>query len=170
MSIVSGNFVRETSVKRQNKIVQEITRNVANVFSFHAIIAIEHGFQCINIRPVPWEVLKTAAFGLGYQHLPRDLANVNAWKPMFDPYNIVLYTCLQYFDLIELLVKLPRKCHIHEDKTFQRQWQKKRATNNDKIERDTYNNRHTEKEKLQQSSYFGTVKIGKNWFSSEYRR
>ena len=33
MSIVSGNYVRETSVKRRNKIVQEITRNVANVFS-----------------------------------------------------------------------------------------------------------------------------------------
>ena len=44
-------------------------------------------FQCINIRQVPWEVLKTAAFGLGFQHLPRDLANVNAWKTMFDPYN-----------------------------------------------------------------------------------
>ena len=43
-------------------------------------------FQCINIRQVPWEVLKTAAFGLGYQHLPRDLANVNVWKTMFDPY------------------------------------------------------------------------------------
>ena len=37
-------------------------------------------FQCINIRQVPWEVLKTAAFGLGFQHLPRDLANVNACK------------------------------------------------------------------------------------------
>ena len=36
---------------------------------------------------VPWEVLKTAAFGLGFQHLPRDLANVNVWKTMFDPYN-----------------------------------------------------------------------------------
>ena len=24
--------------------------------------------------------------GLGFQHLPRDLANVNAWKSMFDPY------------------------------------------------------------------------------------
>ena len=35
-------------------------------------------FQCINIRKVPWEVLKTAASGLGFQHLPRDLANVNA--------------------------------------------------------------------------------------------
>ena len=43
-------------------------------------------FQCINIRQVPWEVLKTAAFGLGFQHLPRDLANVNSWKTMFDPY------------------------------------------------------------------------------------
>ena len=37
-------------------------------------------FQCINISQVPWEVLKTEAEG-------RDLANVNAWKTMFDPYN-----------------------------------------------------------------------------------
>ena len=43
-------------------------------------------FQCINIHQVPWEVLKTAAFGLGFQHLPRDLANVNARKTMLDPY------------------------------------------------------------------------------------
>ena len=42
-------------------------------------------FQCINIRQVPWEVLKTTAFGLGFQHLPRDKANVNAWKTMFNP-------------------------------------------------------------------------------------
>ena len=33
-SIVRGYCVRETSVKRRNKIVQEIKRNVANVFSF----------------------------------------------------------------------------------------------------------------------------------------
>ena len=32
-------------MKRRNKIVQEITRNVANVFSFYVIIAIEHGFS-----------------------------------------------------------------------------------------------------------------------------
>ena len=44
-SIVRGNCVRETSVKRRNKIVQEITRNVASIFSFYAIIAIEHGFS-----------------------------------------------------------------------------------------------------------------------------
>ena len=43
-------------------------------------------FQFINIRQVRWEVLKTAAFGLGFQHIPRDLANVNAWKTMFDTY------------------------------------------------------------------------------------
>ena len=44
-NIVRGNCIRETSVKRHNKIVREITRNVANVFSFYAIIAIEHGFS-----------------------------------------------------------------------------------------------------------------------------
>ena len=45
-------------------------------------------FQYINIRQVPWEVLKTVASGrgLGFQHLPRDLTNVNAWQTMFDPY------------------------------------------------------------------------------------
>ena len=43
-------------------------------------------FQRINIRQVPWEMLKTAAFGLGFKHLPRDLANVHASKTMFDPY------------------------------------------------------------------------------------
>ena len=43
--IVRGNCVRETSVKKRNKILQEITRNVANVSSFYAIIAIEHGFS-----------------------------------------------------------------------------------------------------------------------------
>ena len=44
-SIVRGNCVRGTSVKRRNNIVQEIMRNVAIVFSFYAIIAIEHVFS-----------------------------------------------------------------------------------------------------------------------------
>ena len=35
----------QTSVERRNKIVQEITRNLANILSFYAIIAIEHGFS-----------------------------------------------------------------------------------------------------------------------------
>ena len=54
-------------------------------------------FQCINIRQVPKEVLKTAASGLGFQHLPQDLANVNAWKTMFDPY--ITYTVVLHLPL-----------------------------------------------------------------------
>ena len=53
---------------------------------FYAIIASEHGFLMHQHSPGPLGVLKTAAFDLGFQHLPRDLANVNAWKTMFDPY------------------------------------------------------------------------------------
>ena len=52
-SIVRGNCIRETSVKTRNKIVQEITRNVANVFSFYTIIAIEHGFSMHQHSPGP---------------------------------------------------------------------------------------------------------------------
>ena len=48
--------------------------------SLRVIIGIKHGFSCINIRHVPWEVLKTVAEGCGFQHLPRYLANVNALK------------------------------------------------------------------------------------------
>ena len=44
------------------------------------IIGIKHDFPCINIGQVPWEVLKTEAEGRSFQHLPRDLANVNALK------------------------------------------------------------------------------------------
>ena len=43
-------------------------------------MGIQYVFSCINIRQVPWEVLKTEAEGRGFQHLPRDLANVNALK------------------------------------------------------------------------------------------
>ena len=45
-------------------------------------------FQCINIRKVPWEVLKTVASTLGFQQLPWDLANVYAWKTIFDAYTV----------------------------------------------------------------------------------
>ena len=47
---------------------------------YNFIIVIKHGFSCINIRQVPREVLKTEAGGRGFQHLPRDLGNVNALK------------------------------------------------------------------------------------------
>ena len=55
----------------------------------HFTIGIKHGFSCINIRQVPREVLKTEAGGRGFQHLLRDLANVNALKN-----HVPLYYCI----------------------------------------------------------------------------
>ena len=43
------------------------------------IIGIKHDFPFINICKVPREVLKTEGEVRGFQHLPRDLANVNEW-------------------------------------------------------------------------------------------
>ena len=40
-------------------------------------IVIKQGFPCINVCQVPREMLQTEAEGRGFQHLPRDLANVN---------------------------------------------------------------------------------------------
>ena len=34
-------------------------------------------------------MLKTEGYALSFQHSPRDLANVNEWKIMFDPYNVI---------------------------------------------------------------------------------
>ena len=45
----------------------------------------------INIRKVPREMLKTLDFALGFQQLPWDLANVNEWKILFDPYIVKHY-------------------------------------------------------------------------------
>ena len=44
-SIVDGNCVCETLARRRKKTVQEISLNVANVFSFYAMIAIKHTFS-----------------------------------------------------------------------------------------------------------------------------
>ena len=60
--------------------VNELGLELVTLGSLCLIIGIKHGFSCINIRQVPWEVLKTEAEGCGFQHLPRDLANVNALK------------------------------------------------------------------------------------------
>ena len=62
-------------------------------------------FQYINLCPVPREMLKTSAYGLGFQHLPRDLANVNAWKTMFDPYNMTFIIDI-VFSIISTCVRL----------------------------------------------------------------
>ena len=47
---------------------------------------IKHVFTCINIRWVPREVLKIEGEARGFQHRPRNPANVNARKSMFDRY------------------------------------------------------------------------------------
>ena len=43
-------------------------------------IGIKHDFPFINICKVPREVLKTEDETRAFQHLPRDLANVNEWQ------------------------------------------------------------------------------------------
>ena len=60
----------------------------ANIRFSHvaAHIGIKHVFPCINIRRVPREVLKTEGEALGFQHRPRNPANVNARKNMFNRY------------------------------------------------------------------------------------
>ena len=50
---------------------------VLKLEQFEFTIGIKHGFPCINVCQVPREMLKTEAVGRGFQHLPRDLANVN---------------------------------------------------------------------------------------------
>ena len=44
------------------------------------IIGIKHVFPCINIRWVPREVFKTEGAARGFQHRPRNPANVKARK------------------------------------------------------------------------------------------
>ena len=53
----------------------------------YAIIAIKHDFVIHKHSQGPSGRLKTSGFALGFQHFPRDLANVNEWKIMFDPSN-----------------------------------------------------------------------------------
>ena len=55
-------------------------------------IGIKHGFPCINVCQVPREMLKTEAVGRGFQHLPRDRANVNVlenhvWSLLLHKFN-----------------------------------------------------------------------------------
>ena len=56
----------------------------------------------INIRKVPREMLKTSGFDLGFQHLPRDLSNVN---------NLIFFMFIRFPAI--LLVKTIDS-HLHE--------------------------------------------------------
>ena len=65
----------------------------------------------INIRLVPRGVLKTSGYALGFQHSPRDLANVNEWKIIFDPYIDTIKMPLQVFSQQNLHI-IKHKNHL----------------------------------------------------------
>ena len=48
-------------------------------------------------------MLKTEGKSWGFQHLPRDLANVNEWKIMFDPYIDTFQELQQTTDLAKVI-------------------------------------------------------------------
>ena len=60
------------------KVPREVLKTKGEALSFQHLPR--------NICKVLREVLKTEGFALGFQHLSWDLANVNEWKIMFDPY------------------------------------------------------------------------------------
>ena len=65
---------------------------------------IKHVFPYINIRWVTREVLKTEGAARGFQHRPRNPANVNARKIMFDRYYCIKVSkksiLERYFDVL----------------------------------------------------------------------
>ena len=66
------------------------------------------------MRHVPWEVLKTEAEGRGFQHLPRDLANVNALKKHVR--SLLLHENLKYllhFALLHYFVSSFHRCRVN---------------------------------------------------------
>ena len=69
----------ERCLKGSNYVVDLIPYHTCTkIEQVHFIIGIKHDFSCINIRQVPWKVLKTAAQGTW-----RMLMH---WKTMFDRY------------------------------------------------------------------------------------
>ena len=72
-------------------------------------------------RKGPRKVLKASCFVLGFQHLPRDLANVHGFKIMFDPsignhYSASYSNICCFFQLIDLRLQyIKRILHmIHQ--------------------------------------------------------
>ena len=62
----------------------------------------------INICKLPRKMLKTEGEARGFQHFPRDLANVNEWKFMFD-HSIGNYNSYIYIKKQKCVPN--RKCH-----------------------------------------------------------
>ena len=70
------------------------------------------------------EVLKSSGFALGFQHLPRDLAKVNEWKIIFDPYIINVWRTT-YISTITINTfysggeRFDHGCSIHTPNSFE---------------------------------------------------
>ena len=90
-----GFMVRNPAFNHMDWARETVSTSISNIYNFRWFykstviipstdsfynIGIKHVVSCINIHQVPWEVLKTEAEGRSFQHLPRDLANVNALK------------------------------------------------------------------------------------------
>ena len=82
----------------------------------------------INIRKVPREMLKTLGFALGFQHLPRDLVNVNEWKIMFDPYSNAQIVCvtslLFYANDLSKKIAIAKNFSCHQSRIEDRKFSK----------------------------------------------
>ena len=77
------------------------SRTMTTNWGYHNM-GIKHGFSCINIRQVPWEVLKTEVEGL-----PRDLTNVytlpHFWfKHIYFKVTMIIQTDMTYTQKIGL--------------------------------------------------------------------
>ena len=62
--------------------------------------------HCINIRQVPCEVLKTAAFGLGFQHLPLAWRMIMHEKPCLISIMVMVRTGGNQGNYHEITLKL----------------------------------------------------------------
>ena len=70
----------DSACRNQQGDCDEVENSARPVCYFLGIVVEFMQLQRSNI------VFQYINVGLGFQHLPRDLANVNAWKTMFDPY------------------------------------------------------------------------------------
>ena len=78
MVFLDKKVIGEYTDSRGQNLLLHAHCSGCSLSAVEANLGFKHGFSCINIRQVRWEVLKTEAEGRGFQHLPRDLANVNA--------------------------------------------------------------------------------------------
>ena len=59
---------------------------------------------------IPRGVLKTSGYAFGFQHSPRDLANVNGWKIMLIPILILFWVINVTVYAMSSFVSLQRQC------------------------------------------------------------